>query len=403
MNFLAAVRLALAALLVHKGRALLTSLGIVIGTGAVIAMVSAGDGVRRKLDESMAAVGRNLILVRSGSRTKVGTIADAAPLTREDAVALRRRLGGLLSAVAEVQLSQRQVTTATRRWPTVVCGTVPEIRSLREWRLRAGRFFSREELGQTAPVCVLGETVRRELFPGHFSPVGQTVQVDRLRLRVVGVLAPKGRNPLGADQDDELFVPLTTLQRKLVGEDRINILLTAPRTEAQTGRALQAISAVLRQRHGVKPGSEDFDVSSVSEMAELGYLVTDTLQLLVAVIASLSLLVGGIGIMNIMLVSVTERTREVGIRMAVGATPGAVLGQFLIEAVVLALLGGSVGVGLGVGVAAALAHAASWPLVVSAAPVLVAVGVAGGVGVFFGFYPAWKASRLQPIDALRYE
>jgi putative ABC transport system permease protein len=403
MNFLASVRVALGALLVHKGRSLLTSLGIVIGIGSVIAMVSAGDGVRHKLDERMASVGKNLILVRPGAHTKVGAIADPAPLTRDDAAALRRQLGWVIRPVAEVQLSQRVVTTATRQSPTLLCGTTPELQSLRDWKVAAGRFLQREDLSGATAVCILGETVRRNLFPEDPVPIGRDLHVDRLRLRVVGLLSPKGRNPVGADQDDELIVPLTTLQRKIIGEDRISLLLTAARSEAQTDQAVEEISRVLRQTHHLKPGNEDFDVSSVREMAELAYVVTSTLQLLVAVIASLSLLVGGIGIMNIMLVSVTERTREIGIRMAVGATPAAVLGQFLTEAVILALLGGLVGLSLGVVTAAGLAWALGWPVVVSPGAVLLAFGVSAGVGVFFGFYPAWKASRLDPIDALRYE
>jgi putative ABC transport system permease protein len=403
MSFLSAVRVALGALVVHPGRTLLTSLGIVIGIGAVIAMVAAGDGVRRKLDDSMATVGTGLILVRAGARTRVGAIADAAPLTRDDAAALRKQLGPLLKAVAEVQLTQRLGTTPAHRWPLLLCGTTPEVQTLREWHLAAGRFFNREEMSQAAPVCVIGDTVRRQLFPEEPAPVGRYVHIDGLRLRVLGVLAPKGTDPAGQDQDDEVFLPITTVQRKIVGEDRINILLTGARSEALTDRAIDEITRVLRQTHRVKPGSEDFDVSSVREMAALAYVVTDTLQLLVAVIASLSLLVGGIGIMNIMLVSVTERTREIGIRMAVGATAAAVLAQFLVEAVILALAGGLAGITLGIVAALGLAQAAGWPVVISPSAVLIAVGVAAGVGVFFGFYPAWRASRLDPIDALRYE
>jgi putative ABC transport system permease protein len=403
MNFLAAIRVALGALRVHPGRSLLTSLGIVIGISSVIAMVSAGDGVRHKLDERMATVGKNLILVRPGARTKVGAIADPAPLTRDDAAALRRQLGWLLRSVSEVQLSQRVVTTATRNSSTLLCGTTPELQGLRDWKVASGRFLRREDLNGAATVCVLGDTVRRNLFPDDPFPVGRDLHVDHLRLKVVGVLAPKGRNPVGADQDDELLLPLTTLQRKIVGEDRVSILLTAASSEAQTDQAVEEITRVLRQTHHVKAGSEDFDVSSVREMAEVAYLITSTMQMLVAVIASLSLLVGGIGIMNIMLVSVTERTREIGIRMAVGATPAAVLSQFLTEAVILGLLGGAAGLSLGVGMAATLAWALGWPLVVSPGVVLLAFGVSAGVGVFFGFYPAWKASRLDPIDALRYE
>ena len=403
MTFLAAVRSASAALLAHKGRSALTSLGIVIGIGAIIAMVAAGDGVERKLDESMATVGRNLILVRSGARTKTGAVADAAPFTRDDVAAVRRQVSGLLNGLAEVQLSQRTASTRTANWPTLVCGTTPDLAVVREWKLAAGRFLAAEDVAQALPVCVLGDTVRRELFADEADVLGRTVRLDRVQLRVVGVLAPKGRNPVGADQDDELFVPLTTLQHKVVGEEKVGVILAGVRSESLTGRAVEEIDRVLRRAHRLKPGAEDFDVSSVQEMAQLGYTVTSTVQLLVAVIASLSLVVGGIGIMNIMLVSVSERTREIGLRMAVGATGADVLAQFLIEAVILALLGGFLGITLGLGAASGLAAAAGWPVVVSPAVVLLAVGVSAAVGVFFGFYPAWRASRLDPIDALRYE
>jgi putative ABC transport system permease protein len=390
-------------LLVHKGRSVLTSLGIVIGIGAVIAMVSAGDGVQRKLDERMATVGRNLILIRAGARTKTGAVADTSFFTKDDAAAIRKQVGPLLNGLAEVQLTQRELATRSTHWKTLLCGTTPELAVVREWKLSAGRFLTADDVSRADPVCVIGQTVRKELFRDDPDPVGQSVRVDHLQLRIVGVLAPKGRDPIGTDQDDEVFLPLTTLQRKVVGDDKVGLMLTAVKSEALTRPAVEQIDRVLRQTHKIKTGSLDFDVSSVQEMAELGYTVTTTVQLLVAVIASLSLLVGGIGIMNIMLVSVTERTREIGLRMAVGATSADVLAQFLIEAVILALAGGLLGITLGVASATALALAAGWPVVVSPFFVLLACGVSGAVGVFFGFYPAWKASRLDPIVALRYE
>jgi putative ABC transport system permease protein len=404
MGLLAAVRVAFGALLVHKGRSVLTSLGIVIGIGAVIAMVSAGDGVQRKLDERMATVGRNLVLIRAGARTKTGAVADATFFTKDDAFAIRKQVGPLLNGLAEVQLTQREVATrSTHRPTTLLCGTTPDLAIVREWKLKGGRFVTAEDVVRADTVCVIGETIRKDLFPDDAMPVGQNIRVDQLQLRIVGVLAPKGHNPMGADQDDEIFMPLTALQRKVVGEEKVSILLAGVKSEALTPTVVEQIDRVLRQTHKVKTGGPDFDVSSVQEMAELGHTVTTTVQMLVAVIASLSLIVGGIGIMNIMLVSVTERTREIGLRMAVGATAADVLAQFLIEAVILALAGGLLGVTLGVIIAAALATVAGWPMVVSPFFVLLACGVSGAVGVFFGFYPAWKASRLDPIDALRYE
>jgi putative ABC transport system permease protein len=403
MRFSSAVRMAWGALRAHKGRSVLTSLGIIIGIGAVVALVAAGDGVTAKLDAGMDTVGKNLIVVRAGHRARTGVVADATPLTHDDPGAIRKRVGPLLTGVAEVQLTHRVAATRTTNHATMLTGTTPEMQVVREWKLAAGRFFNARELNQAAPVCVLGNTVARKLFPDDPNPLGQTVRVERLQMKVVGLLSRKGRNPIGEDQDDEIFLPLTTLQRKVVGEERIDVILVGVRSPETMDRVVEDVTRVLRDAHKVKPGNEDFDVSPVREMAEIGYLITSSMQLLVAVIASLSLVVGGVGIMNIMLVSVTERTREIGLRMAVGATASNVLMQFLIEAVVLALIGGLLGITVGMAAAVGLARLADWPVVVSPFAVLLAVAVSAAVGVFFGFYPAWKASRLDPIEALRYE
>jgi putative ABC transport system permease protein len=403
MSFFSAIRVALAALLVNKGRSGLTSLGIVIGISAVIAMVSAGDGARAKLDERLESVGKNLILIRPGARTQQGMVADFTPLTSADADAIKKQVGDLVVGVAKLQFTQRVATTGINTWPTDIVGCDPEVLKVRKWKLTYGQFFTEDDVKKMAPVCLIGQTVRKKLFPDKPNPVGQTVRVDRLQLRIVGVLAEKGRSPTGADQDNQIFIPLTTLQRKLVGEEKLSMILTAVRDESQTEKAKEEILHVLREKHHVKPGQDKFDVSSVQEMSELALLVTRVLQVLVAVIASISLVVGGIGIMNIMLVSVTERTREIGIRMAVGATPGDILTQFLIEAVVLAMVGGVIGITLGIAGAIGIAKVAGWDVVISPFIVVLACVVAAGVGVFFGFYPAQKASRLDPIEALRYE
>ncbi|HZT82583.1 MAG TPA: ABC transporter permease, partial [Gemmataceae bacterium] len=306
MSFFSAIRVALAALLVNKGRSGLTSLGIVIGISAVIALVSAGDGARYKLDERMDSVGKNLILIRAGARTSQGQIADFQPLTNADGAALRKQLGPLLIGVAEVQMTHRVATAGSCSHRTDIVGCTPDIQRVRKWVTTAGRFFTDEDVKSRARVCLLGQTARRKLFPETPDPVGQTLRVDRLRLKVVGVLAEKGRSPLGADQDDQIFVPLSTLQRELVGVEEVHMILTAPRSENMTEQIQKDIRRILRDQHRLNPGQQEpFDVSSVHEMAELALIVTRTLQALIAVVASISLVVGGIGIMNIMLVSVT--------------------------------------------------------------------------------------------------
>jgi len=403
VGFFSALRVAFAAILVNKGRSVLTSLGIVIGTGAVIAMVSAAGGARQKLDERLDNVGKNLILVRAGSRTQHGALADVKPLTNEEAAILRKQLKHLLQGVAEIQPTVRLASTRTHNCITMITGTSPDMRKVRAWQVDEGRFITEEDLKKQAAICVLGRTVRDKLFPGEASPIGQTVRVEHLALKVVGVLEPKGRSPIGGDQDDQIFVPLNTLQRKLAGEENLSQILTSVDSMDKLDKAKDEIIRILRDKRRVKAGQEDFDVSTVQEMAELAVIMTKTMQILIGVIAGISLIVGGIGIMNIMLVSVTERTREIGIRMAIGATPADVLTQFLIEAIMLSLVGGLLGITIGATSAVGLAWFAAWPVYVDYNMVALSFAISAGVGVFFGYYPALKASRLDPIEALRYE
>jgi len=277
------------------------------------------------------------------------------------------------------------------------------MREVRVWVAKHGRFITEEDMKKQANVCVLCSTVHERLFPDMPNPVGQLVRVDHLQLKVIGVLESKGRSPIGGDQDDQIFIPLTTLQKKLVGAESLSLILTAVPDMSQLDKTKDEMAAVLREKRHVKVGQEDFDVSTVQEMASIAVIMSSTMHFLAIAIASISLVVGGIGIMNIMLVSVTERTREIGIRMAIGATPFDVLIQFLIEAVVLALLGGSIGVSLGLGAAYALSLLAHWPIVIDYSTIGISFGVSACVGIFFGYYPAWRASQLDPIDALRYE
>jgi putative ABC transport system permease protein len=405
MGFFSALRVALAALVVNKGRSTLTSLGIVIGISAVIAMVSAGDGARLLLDERLDVVGKNIIIIRGGQqRSGQGIIGKPSFFSREDVEAIRKQLGPKLVGIAPLHSEVGSVLTGdSPPWGTYFMGCTPELAKVRKWTLDYGAFFTDEDVRSAADVCLIGQTVRKKVFPNTPNPLGKMIRANGHPLTVVGVLAEKGKNPLGTDQDNQVFIPLNTLERTISNQRHLTQIITAPLDEKMGVQIQSEISRILREEHRVKEGSEDFEVVSVHEMAELATVVTKTLQILVAVIASVSLIVGGIGIMNIMLVSVTERTREIGIRMAVGATPGDVLIQFLIEAVVLSLIGGIIGITLGMAAAFGMAKFIGWPLVISPAVVLVTFAIAGGVGVFFGFYPARKASQLDPIEALRYE
>jgi putative ABC transport system permease protein len=403
-GFVANLRLAWAMLLAHKGRSALASLGIIIGIAGVVAMVSAGSGARRKLDDRLESAGRDLIIVRPGGRNGTGVVTDLRPLTEQDAEAIRKEAGPLLVGVVPWQVASLPVSAGTRHTVTTTIGTWPDFVRVGGWRIEQGRSFDHAELQRAAPVCLIGQTVRRHLFPDTPNPVGEKVRVGSFPVHVIGVVGEKGTTPLGIDQDDQVFLPLSTVQRKVTGRDFIAMLLATATSDETVEPAEAAAVRALRRRHHLAPGAaNDFDVSSVPELAGFAVTLTTTLQALVVVIASVSLVVGGIGIMNIMLASVTERTREIGIRAALGATPLAILLQFLTEAVLLTSAGGVAGILLGVAAAVGLARVADWPITVSPAVVLLAFTVTAGVGILFGYYPAWKASRLDTIAALNRE
>jgi putative ABC transport system permease protein len=391
------------ALLAHKGRSSLTSLGIVVGLGAVVMLVAAGNGARQKLNESLESVGKDLILVRAGARNDQGVVTDYVPLTRGDAEVIRKQAGPLLTGVAECQSTQRFVATSAGRTITQVTGSVPEHARVRNWSLVQGRFYSDDEVKRGASVCVIGQTIRSKIFANQ-PALDATLRLDQVQLRVIGVLASKGQSPTGSDQDNQVLLPITTLQQRLQGHDKIELILAEARSTEMIDQACDEIRQVLRKQHHIRDaGTDDFDVTSVRDMTELAEVVSGTMQSLVFVIAVVLLTVGGIGIMNIMLVCVSERTHEIGLRLAVGARPVDILVQFLLEAVGLAATGGVVGVVFGLFGAATVAHFADWPLVITPAVVALALMVSGIVGIGFGSYPAWKASQLDPVDALRYE
>jgi putative ABC transport system permease protein len=404
MTLFSAFAEALDALRAYKGRSALTSLGIVLGIAVVVALVTAGGSARQQLEDGLENIGKDMILIRPGGRTEMGARGDFAPLTEEDADAVRKAAGPMLVGVAPEQVAERVASSRAARWPTSVAGVVPELRPVRQWQLAAGRFISEEDVQTQALVCLIGQTVRRRLFPGGASALGEWVEVPPLHLRVVGVLGEKGTSLTGADQDNQIFLPLSTFQHRLVGTAQLSLILATARSPGLIGPAEEAIRGALRRRHRLAPGAaDDFDVTSVREMAELAEVLTRAMQILVAVVGSVSLVVAGVGIMNMMLAAVTQRTREIGLRLVVGATPADILLQFETEAMLLTLGGGLLGVALGLVGGVGVTRLAGWPLVVSPGFVLLALGVAAGTGIFFGYYPARKASRLTPIEALRSE
>lgn len=404
MNFFATFDTAVNALSVNKGRTALTSLGITIGIAAVIAMVAAGTGAKAKLDEALGSIGPNLVVAMSGSQTRSGLRVKAQPaFTQDDAEAVRRELAPFINGASEITQMPTLVSSETGTYMTALVGGVPEIFRIRRWKFKDGRPYNEEHVKRQDKVAVIGKTIADKLFP-NVNPVGKTLRANGHRFQVIGVLEPKGVSITGADQDDIIMIPISTLLRKVMGEDKSILLVAEARSTELVDEVAAGMDRILRARHRIRPGEDpDFTVNSIRDMASLAVIVTNTLSLLIFAIASISLVVGGIGVMNIMLVSVTERTREIGIRMAVGARTSDVLSQFLTEAVILALIGGGVGITLGAACAYAISLVAGWEFVISPTSVAVAVLTSAGVGIFFGFYPARKASMLDPIEALRYE
>ncbi len=406
----AAVRVALAALRVNKLRTALTMLGIVIGVAAVIAMVSVGTGAQGRIAEQIRSMGSNLIIVYPGASTSGGIrwgLGSQQTLTEEDARAIALEVPAVDVAAPSVR-GAAQTVFGNLNWSTVIQGVTPEYLDAREWGVAAGKMFNPEDVDAATKVAVLGDTVWHSLF-GDADPVGQTIRIKNVPFTVVGVLDPKGQSAFGQDQDDLILIPLSTAKKKVLGSTRSNpravgSVTVRVRDADLMAEAEEQIRALLRQRHRLQLGQDDdFQVRVLADMFAAQEESARVMTTLLAAIASVSLLVGGIGIMNIMLVSVRERTREIGLRMAVGARGRDILAQFLIEAVTLSAVGGLIGVALGIVVSIVIGSIAEWSVDIAPEAVALAFAFAGAVGVFFGFYPAQKASRLDPIDALRYE
>jgi putative ABC transport system permease protein len=405
MDYAAIFKIALRALTRNKMRSLLTMLGIIIGVAAVIATVGVGKGAQQKAEEQIASMGTNLVYVSAGSTNAGGVrigVGATKSLVYDDMKAIQREVPGV-ALVAPGSGASAQVVYENTNWGTRVTGTEPAFFDIRSWAFSSGGSFSQDEVDREENVAVLGETVRRNLF-GNGNPVGQTIRIGTLPFKVVGVLAAKGAQGMGGDQDDTVVVPITTLQKKMNGQDWLqNIVVSATSREASYS-VQQQITAVLRDRHHIRRGQDDdFTVRNLADIAQMADQQAQIMTLLLASVAGVSLIVGGIGIMNIMLVSVTERTREIGIRIAIGATEEDVLRQFLTESVVLSIAGGIVGIIVGAGASLIITKVLGWAILISPLAVGAAFGFSMMVGVFFGYYPARKAARLDPIEALRFE
>ncbi len=404
MSIFMTLVIALKALSRNKMRTMLTMLGMIIGVGAVITMVALGKGAQSTIEEQVKAAGTNLITVMAGNFTQGGVRQGggmSTTLTPEDAEALRQ-LPGVQYLAAAVN-SRAQLVAGNQNWSSQIQGTDVELPLIRNWPTKYGSFFTSQDVQSAAKVAVLGQTVSDNLFGPDTDPTGQIIRVKNQPFKVLGVMAPKGSTGFGQDQDDAVYVPYTTVQKKLQGIQHINQIQISAETP-ETAPVSAEITDALRARHKLMGNDpDDFMVRTQEEMASVRTETTKTMTTLLAAIAGVSLLVGGIGIMNIMLVSVTERTREIGLRMAIGARGRDVLMQFLVEAVVLSLFGGLLGIAMGYGLSAAAEKFLQWPTSIPANAIGMAFGFAAGTGVFFGFYPAKKAAGLDPIEALRFE
>ncbi|MDR2136766.1 MAG: ABC transporter permease [Synergistaceae bacterium] len=402
------IRTAVSSLWANKMRSILTMLGVVIGVGAVIAMIAIGNGASAQMEGVISSMGANMIVLRPGAPRTGGvrqSVGSGGTLTLDDVRAVEEECWSIRNVAPQVNTSS-QLIFENRNWPCQVVGTTPGFFDIREFQVQNGRLLDKEDERGAAKVAVVGETVARELF-GKANPIGRSIRIKNIPFEVVGVLAPKGQSAMGQDQDDTVIVPITTAQRRLVRGSfagSVNMAYVQAKDISMMDSAITEVRALLRQRHRLSSDKEDdFDLRNMTQMMDSMAQTTRVMSLLLGSVASISLLVGGIGIMNIMLVSVTERTREIGIRMAIGARAGDIRTQFLLEALILSLTGGAAGILLGFFASLGVTEFLKWPTSVSGGAIALAAGFSCFVGIFFGLYPAWKASLLRPIDALRFE
>jgi putative ABC transport system permease protein len=405
MPYIETIRMAIDSLLRHKTRAVLTMLGIVIGVGAVVAMVAVGQGAQTAVETQIASLGSNILIIFPSAASHGGVRQSAGSsntMTLEDIDAIREQAPAV-GAISPMIRTNRQIVAGNLNWNTSVQGGNTEFFKIREWQVEAGEFFTEQDVRGGTKVCLLGKTVADNLFPGQ-NPIDQMVRIQKLPFKVIGVLTSKGQNAMGTDQDDIVIAPFATVQRKVMGIDFVGTILLSAVSKEKIPEAQKQATEILRIRHRLQEWQEDdFTIRTQTDIASAATSTSSIMTILLASIASVSLLVGGIGIMNIMLVSVTERTREIGLRMSIGARRKDILAQFLLESIMLSALGGAIGVGFGIFASSTIAQFAGWPVLVSLYSVIISFLFSAAVGMFFGFYPARKASRLSPIDALRYE
>lgn len=406
MNYTNLTKIATTALKRNKFRAILTMLGIIIGVGSVIAMLSIGESSKQSIRDEMADMGTNMIFVMPGSQQRGGIMmgnSNAKSLTLSDIDALKKD-AQYLSAISPQVSKSGQAVKGNNNWPTTIYGGNAEYLGIRKFEIEDGRIFTEREIKSLAKVCLIGQTVVENIFPDGTDPIGQTLRFGGIPLKVIGVLKEKGENGMGMDQDDMIIAPYTSVQRRMLAITHIQSIYASAVSEEKSNAAIEEIETILRTQHKLKEGDDDdFQVRSQGEMLEMVSSVSDMLTLLLGAVAGISLLVGGIGIMNIMFVSVTERTKEIGLRMSVGGRGIDILMQFLIEAVLLSILGGIIGIIFGSALSYLASYLLDMPFVINTQAVALSFVVCSVIGIFFGWYPARKASNLDPIDAIRHE